>query len=193
MLKSSGWSSAYVAVLSVTAAAGLLWWLVSASDADTFWRDQFPPEVALGGTVCQESVRGGPLEESSIAVFAVDSNLVERLAQYGPSFLNRETPAPNSRGWLWTPWIQVGSGDDMLRPEEDAVSEKPASRARMFVFRADDFTHNRCLSTIEGLDWSGAMVRFEHPVSWSVEMCGDSCLAQILLPASRLAIVATYD
>jgi hypothetical protein len=193
MLKSSGRFLAYVAGLSLIAVAGLVWWLESAPDPDTFWRDQFPPEVALKGTICQESERGGLLEASSIAIFALDFDISERLERDGLFFLNRETPAPNDREWIWTPWAHIGSGDDVLRSGEDVSSENTTSRARMFIVQANNFTDDRCLATIEDLDWSGAVVRFEHPVSWPVEMCRDSCLAQVLLPASRLAIAATYD
>jgi len=191
--------SAPFAVLSLIALAGLLiaatglaWWLLSAPDLDT-WRDQFPPEVALGETICQASERGGLLEASSIAIFALDPDIVERMKQGVLPVLGSETPPPNDREWIWTPWIQVGSGDDMLKPGDGASTENLASRARRFVMLADRFTNNRCVATINGLDWSGAVVRFEHPVDWSVEQCDDSCLAQVLLPSSGLAIAATYD
>jgi hypothetical protein len=146
-----------------------------------------------GSTVCHNFERGGLLEASSISVFALDVGLAERLEQESTSFLNRETSLPNDGKWVWTPWMPVGSEGDALGPGDKGAAENAASRARMFVSRADQFTGNRCREAVEALDWTGAFVRFEHPVNWPLEMCDDSCLAQVLLPTSRLAIAATYD
>jgi hypothetical protein len=182
-----------VAGLLLVAGAGLLWWFLSPPDPDTYWRNKFPHDVALHEMICEQSEQGGLLEASSIAIFALDFDVAERLGKDGLSFLNRETPRPNDRKWVWTPWMPVGSQGDALPPEGRGSAENGASRARMFVSRADQFTGNRCREAVEALEWTGAIVRFEHPVKWPLEMCGDSCLAQILLPASRLAIAATYD
>lgn len=183
----------YAAVPSSIVLAGLLLWLTSARDPATAQRERFPPDMTPGSTVCHNFERGGLLEASSISIFSLDVSLAERLGQEITSVLNRETPLPNDRKWVWTPWMPVGSEGDALGPGDKGAAENAASRARMFVSRADQFTGNRCREAVETLDWTGAIVRFEHPVNWPLEMCDDSCLAQVLLPASHLAIAATYD
>jgi hypothetical protein len=200
-VNSSALDKIYIAGLSLVASAGLLlvaatgllWWLLSVPDPDTYWRNKFPQDVALHEMICEQSERGGLLEASSIAIFSLDFDIAARVGRDGLSFLNGETPLPNDRKWVWTPWMPVGSTGDALPPGGRGSAENGASRARMFVSLADQFTGNRCREEVKALDWTGAIVRFEHPVNWPLEMCDDSCLAQVLLPASRLAIAATYD
>ncbi|MBL8576285.1 MAG: hypothetical protein JNK47_03590 [Mesorhizobium sp.] len=190
-------------MLTLVVGAGLLWWLVQVPEEGGRDRKAFPAEVPLENVVCYNAERGGLFEASSIAVFALDAGVAGRLQRDGSSFFNRETPPPNgdldgkkrqhSREWIWTPWMPVGLDGDALVPGDRATAESGGSRARMFVVLADEFTGKQCREVVAALDWNGAMVRFQHPASWTIDDCDDSCLAQVLFPSSRLAISATYD
>jgi len=183
-----------LAVLSLVALSAVLviYGLVKVvPDAIRFRRAEFPPELSLGKTVCS-GWSTGLTEGSWIAVYRLDPASLKRVGRAGLALLNENAP-PTDRKWLWTPWMTVGSGADVLGPEDRGFAEGMGSRARMFVVWADRFAYSKCEETIGGLDWEGALVRFKYPRSWSVEMCLDSCLAQVLLPASGLATGATFD
>ncbi|MFZ2099249.1 MAG: hypothetical protein WAU86_01640, partial [Oricola sp.] len=123
-----------------------------------------------------------------------DPGFSDRLGREGLAILNGDTPPRSEkRGWLWTPWMEVETGDDLLRSANGAIAGNPESRARMFVSGADGFTQYHCSDALKALDWEGAVVRFNYPRDWSVEMCGDSCLSEIIFPVSRKAVAATYD
>jgi hypothetical protein len=195
MLSSLRWFLAGTAVLSLIGliAVAVIYWLgIVVSDTFRYRRAEFPQEVPLGETVCS-GWSPGLTEGSWIAVYGLDSESSARLVKEGFNLLNGTVPPPTDRGWLWTPWMEVETGADVLRPEDRGASEGIASRAKMFVVRADGFTHSDCKETIRDLDWEGALVRFKYPPSWTVDQCVDSCLAQVVFPASGLAISATFD
>lgn len=194
MLNSIRWSLTGVAVLSLVAliTAAVIYWLAHVvSDFVGFRRAEFPPEVALGTTVCS-GWSSGLMEGSWLTIYRLDSASSDRLMEAGAGLLNWTAP-PSDGKWLWSPWMTAGTGADVLEPADTGRNGEFASRAQMFVVEADRYTHSDCTETIRDLDWDGALVRFKYPRKWTAERCADSCLAQVLLPASGLAIGATFD
>lgn len=183
---------AVLSLIALTTIAVIFWTASVVSDLLGFRRAEFPPEASLGKAVCS-GWSPGLREGSWITIYRLDAGPTDRLSAAGLALLNGSAPPPAGKRRVWSPWMAAGTGADLLGSEDHGQTGEFASRSQMFVVQADRYTHTNCAETIKSLDWDGALVRFRYPRKWTVEQCGDSCLVQVLLPASRLAIGATFD